>query len=52
MTEHKYATVLVCVECETDSTEGRGWQAHLTDDDEVAFYCAECAEREFGGDDA
>jgi hypothetical protein len=25
-----------------------GWQAHLTDNDEAAFYCAKCAEREFG----
>jgi hypothetical protein len=24
--------------------------AYLTDDDEIVFYCRECAEREFGGD--
>jgi hypothetical protein len=48
MPEHKYVTVLVCTEREAESTDGRGWQAHITDDGEVAFYCAECAEREFG----
>jgi hypothetical protein len=28
------------------------WRAHLTDDEppEVAFYCPECGEREFGRD--
>ena len=28
------------------------WSAYLTDDEpaELAFYCRECAEREFGGD--
>jgi len=28
------------------------WPAYLTDDEppELAFYCPECAEREFGGD--
>jgi hypothetical protein len=41
-------TVLVCTECEAESADARSWQAHLTDDDEVAFYCRNCAEREFG----
>jgi hypothetical protein len=30
---------------------GERWQTYLTDDEppEIAFYCPECAEREFGG---
>jgi hypothetical protein len=31
---------------------GERWEAYVTDDEppELAFYCPECAEREFGGD--
>ena len=40
---------LQCVECGRVSREGeRGWAARLTVDDEVAVYCPECDEREFG----
>jgi hypothetical protein len=40
---------LQCVECNRVSREGeRGWTARLTVDDEVAVYCPECDEREFG----
>jgi hypothetical protein len=27
--------------------DGDRWQAHFDTDDELAFYCPECAEREF-----
>jgi hypothetical protein len=32
--------------------DGERWEAYLTDDEppELAFFCPECAEREFGGD--
>jgi hypothetical protein len=41
---------LECLDCGTTSPYERGWQAFLTDDDppEIAIYCPECAEREFG----
>ena len=43
-----------CAECEAawlPADRGR-WQAWLTDDEppELAFYCPDCAEREFGAD--
>jgi hypothetical protein len=38
---------LRCVECEPH--DGERFRAYLTVDDEVAVYCPECAEREFGG---
>ena len=47
--------VLACVECpRVSSFSARGWKAYRTDDPEndeppaLAFYCPECAEREFG----
>ena len=41
--------VLECEECRARSREGRGWRAYLDEDSsDVAIYCAECAEREFG----
>jgi hypothetical protein len=48
------ATVPECVECEIPwlpADEDR-WQSWLTDDapPEMAFYCPDCAEQEFGGD--
>lgn len=30
--------------------KGERFRAYLTIDDEVAIYCPECAEREFGGE--
>jgi hypothetical protein len=43
---------LVCVECgETASDDdARGWRTYLTSDEpeDVAIYCQDCAEREFG----
>jgi hypothetical protein len=44
-----YSNRLQCVECGRVSRGGeRGWTARLTVDDEVAVYCPECDEREFG----
>jgi hypothetical protein len=44
-----HANRLECVECGRVSEEDeRGWTARLTVDDEVAVYCPECDEREFG----
>ena len=41
-----------CAECEACwlPADRERWQAWLTDDEppELAFYCPECAEREFG----
>jgi hypothetical protein len=44
-----YTDRLQCVECNRVSRENEhGWTARLTVDDEVAVYCPECDEREFG----
>jgi DNA-directed RNA polymerase subunit RPC12/RpoP len=48
---------LVCVECGRETTAPeKGWQAVLAggveDELEVAVYCPDCAEREFGEDEA
>lgn len=41
-----------CTECGRVSREiEHGWTARLTVDDEVAVYCPECDEREFGETD-
>jgi hypothetical protein len=49
------AHVIVCAECpRVSSFTARGWKAYRTDDIELdepptlAFYCPECARREFG----
>lgn len=51
-----YVHVLACAECPRLSTAtARGWKAYRTDDPEtdetpeLAFYCPQCAELEFGG---
>ena len=45
---------LVCVECNETASEddALGWRAYLTSDEphELAIYCPDCAEREFGDD--
>jgi hypothetical protein len=45
------APIPQCAECGTLwlPVEGELWEAYLTDDElpDVAFYCPECAEREF-----
>ena len=44
-----YTNRLQFVECGRVSRENvRGWTARLTVDDEVAVYCPDCDEREFG----
>jgi hypothetical protein len=49
--------MLVCVECGCKSGDAeRGWQGHLverdddgkSDEQEVVFFCPDCAAREFG----
>ena len=45
--------ILVCVECGASAaTDAEGWRGYLTTDEdepaEVAIYCPECGEREFG----
>jgi hypothetical protein len=48
--------VLPCAECpRVSSVTARGWKAYRTDDLELdeppalAFYCPDCARKEFGG---
>ena len=43
---------LTCLECE-DVARGQawGWRVYLDVDGELATYCPDCAEREFGEDD-
>ncbi len=49
-------TVFVCAECgREDHLRERGWEGHLVDldedgEDEILFFCATCAAREFGSD--
>ena len=49
------STGMRCQECEVEAEgDAKGWEALLVDldddgQDEVAFYCAVCAEREFHG---
>jgi hypothetical protein len=46
------ALILRCAECQTYwlPVADERWAAYLTDDEppELAFYCPECADREFG----
>jgi hypothetical protein len=46
--------LLRCAECEAYwlPVDNSRWRAYLTDDEpaELAFYCLECTEREFGED--
>ena len=57
MSAEQVALIPRCAECEARwlPPDSKRWQAHLGGNDldeppEVAFYCPECAEREFGGD--
>jgi hypothetical protein len=47
------ALIPQCVECEARwlPADGERWSAYLTDDEppELAFYCPDCRDREFGG---
>jgi hypothetical protein len=48
------ALIPSCAECEASwlPADETRWQAWMTDDEppELAFYCPECGEREFGRD--
>jgi len=53
--DHLHALLAVCQECKAASDrKWRGWRAYRSDDPELdespalAFYCPDCAEREFG----
>jgi hypothetical protein len=39
-----------CVECGREAGPGELWRLFFADLREVAVYCPECAEREFGSD--
>ncbi len=39
-----------CVECGREAEPGEPWCLRFADLGEVAVYCPECAEREFGED--
>jgi RNase P subunit RPR2 len=48
--ELKVAVIPRCAECNQvwlPADEDR-WQAHFDSEDDLVFYCRECAEREFG----
>jgi hypothetical protein len=47
-TQQPAVKALRCVGCASTTTDGFGWRAFLTFDDEVAVYCPECAAWEFG----
>ncbi len=54
--KHESAETLACVECHTQSDEHAwGWRGYRMEDPELhetpalAFYCPDCAEREFEG---
>jgi hypothetical protein len=49
------ALIARCIECGNTwlPADEERWRAYLdTDGDKLVFYCAECAEREFGDHDA
>ena len=54
MSAEAVAIIPECAECEVPwlPADEERWQAYLADDEppEVAFYCPECAKREFGED--
>lgn len=56
MRSHDVALIPDCAECEAIwlPADDERWQAWHTEDEppELAFYCPECAEREFGGEKA
>jgi hypothetical protein len=42
--------VVRCVECDRLRERDEIWLLYFADTGEVAIYCPECAEREYGGD--
>ena len=52
MSAEQTAVIAECIECGKvwlPADEER-WRAYLDADHSIIFYCAECAEREFGSD--
>jgi RNase P subunit RPR2 len=49
MAAERTAQTLECVECGKVwlPADDERWRAYLDTDDELVFYCPECAEREF-----
>jgi hypothetical protein len=45
--EEQRVASLVCLECDDESDDARGWRAYV-DDGDVLVYCSHCAHREFG----
>jgi hypothetical protein len=43
---------LTCAECGRSPRPGEIWRLLFTDIGEVAIYCPECAEREFGSSES
>ena len=54
MTAEQVALIPHCAECGELwlPIDDERWRAHLDTDDELVFYCRECADREFGDDHA
>jgi hypothetical protein len=52
MSAEQVAVIAQCIECDDVwlPTDEARWRAYLDTDDSLVFYCAECAEREFGSD--
>ena len=51
MSAEQVALIPRCVECGESwlPNDDERWRAYLDTNSELVFYCAECAEREFGG---
>jgi hypothetical protein len=51
MSAEQVALIPQCAECGDIwlPDDGERWRAFLDTDDELVFYCPECAEREFDG---
>jgi hypothetical protein len=50
MSTEQVALIPRCAECSERwlPDDAERWRAYLDTDDELVFYCPECAEREFG----
>jgi hypothetical protein len=50
MSAESLAVVARCIECEDVwlPADDERWRAYLDTEDQLVFYCAECAAREFG----
>jgi hypothetical protein len=52
MSTEKVGLIPQCAECDERwlSRDDERWRAYLDTDDELVFYCPECAEREFAAE--